>query len=143
MATAAAGDTVRVHYTGTLEDGTVFDSSAQGDPIQFTIGKQHLIPGFENAVIGLDVGEKKRVVIGPDQAYGPHHEDRVIQMERSRLPPEPEPETGAVLVGRTPEGEIQFRIVEVAEETVTLDANHPLAGERLTFDVELVEIVPA
>lgn len=141
MSAASEGDTVRVHYTGTLDDGTVFDSSSGRDPIEFTIGQQKLIPGFENGVIGLDIGDRKRVVVGPEEAYGPHHADRVINVERSKLPPDPEPEVGAVLVGNTPEGEIHFRIVELAEETVTLDANHPLAGEQLTFDVELVEIV--
>ena len=141
MAAASEGDTVRVHYTGTLDDGSVFDSSQGGDPIEFTIGDQQLIPGFERGVMGLDVGEKKRIVIAPEEAYGPHHPDQVIEMERSRLPAEPEPEEGAMVVGRTEEGEIQFRIVAVNAESVTLDANHPLAGERLTFDVELVAIV--
>lgn len=141
MTTAREGDMVRVHYTGTLDDGSVFDSSSGGDPIEFKIGDRQLIPGFEDGVVGLDVGAKKRIVVPAAEAYGPHQADRVVEMERSRLPAEPEPETGAILVGRTAEGEIQFRIVAVGEESVTLDANHQLAGEQLTFEVELVEIL--
>lgn len=143
MSTAKHGDTVRVHYIGKLDDGVVFDSSRDGDPLEFTIGEETLIPAFERAVVGLTVGVSKRVVLAPDEAYGPRRDDRIVHMERSRLPSDPAPEPGMVLRGSTPDGDVALTIVEVGDDTVTLDANHPLAGKQLTFDVELVEIVSA
>ncbi|KPK01480.1 MAG: peptidylprolyl isomerase [Gemmatimonas sp. SG8_28] len=140
MKTAAQGDTVRVHYTGTLDDGTVFDSSEGRDPLEFTIGSNSVIPGFESAVVGLTVGESTRVVIGPEDAYGPRLDGKVVVVERSRLPEEPEPEPGMVLQAQGPEGTILLTITDVADDQVTLDGNHPLAGQQLTFEIELAEI---
>lgn len=140
MRTAAQGDTVRVHYTGTLDDGTVFDSSEGRDPLKFTIGSNALIPGFESAVVGLTVGESTRVVIGPEDAYGPRLDGKVVVVERSRLPDEPEPEPGMVLQARGSEGTVLLTITDVAGDMVTLDGNHPLAGQQLTFEIELAEI---
>ncbi len=142
MSSAQPGDTVRVHYTGSLGDGTVFDSSREGEPLEFTIGQHSVIPGFENAVVGLDVGAKKTVTLPPHEAYGHHQAERVIEMERSKLPAKPDPEPGMLLKGQMPEGPILFRIISVGNEVVTLDANHPLAGEHLTFELELIAIVP-
>lgn len=140
MKTAAQGDTVRVHYTGTLDDGTVFDSSEGRDPLEFTIGTNTVIPGFESAVVGLKVGESTRVVIGPEDAYGPRLDGKVVVVERSRLPDEPEPEPGMVLQAQGPEGTVLLTIADVEDDQVTLDGNHPLAGQQLTFKIELAEI---
>ncbi len=131
---------MKVHYTGTLDDGTVFDSSEGRDPLEFTIGSNTVIPGFESAVIGLTVGASTRVVIGPEDAYGPRLDGKVVVVERSRLPDEPEPEPGMVLQARGPEGTILLTITDVADDQVTLDGNHPLAGQQLTFEIELAEI---
>jgi FKBP-type peptidyl-prolyl cis-trans isomerase 2 len=138
--TAAQGDTVKVRYTGTLDDGTVFDSSEGRDPLEFTIGSNTVIPGFESAVVGLTVGESTRVVIGPEDAYGPRLSGKVVVVERARLPDEPEPEPGMVLQAQGPEGTILLTITDVADDQVTLDGNHPLAGHQLTFEIELAEI---
>jgi peptidylprolyl isomerase len=138
--TAAQGDTVRVHYTGTLDDGTVFDSSAGRDPLEFTIGSNMVIPGFESAVVGLQVGDSTKVVIGPEDAYGPRLDGKVIVVERSHLPDEPEPAPGMVLQAQGPEGTILLTITDVQDDQVTLDGNHPLAGQQLTFEIELAEI---
>ncbi|NIM49936.1 MAG: peptidylprolyl isomerase [Gemmatimonadales bacterium] len=134
------GDTVLVHYTGMLDDGTVFDSSIDRDPIKFTIGDQTVIRGVEDAVVGLRVGEKKKVVIGPEDAYGPHLKDKVAVVDRSQLPDDLEPRTGTILKGRSPKGTIMLTITDVTEDQVTLDANHPLAGKQLTFELEIMEI---
>lgn len=141
IAQAQQGDKVRVHYTGTLDDGTVFDSSLNGDPIEFEIGTGTIIPGFENAVVGMDVSEKSRVVIAPEDAYGPYHPERVVEMPRTTLPEDLDPRPGMMLKGETPQGPIHFRVLGVEADQVTLDANHPLAGKQLTFELELVEIV--
>ncbi len=140
MTSAMQGDTVLVHYTGMLDDGTVFDSSIDRDPIKFTIGDQTVIRGVEDAVVGLRVGEKKKVVIGPEDAYGPHLKDKVAVVDRSQLPDDLEPRTGTILKGRSPKGTIMLTITEVTEDQVTLDANHPLAGKQLTFELEIMEI---
>ncbi len=140
MTTAAQGDTVRVHYTGTLDDGTVFDSSTGRDPLEFTIGSNAVIPGFEQAVIGLEVGETAKVVIGPEDAYGPWLDEKVVVVDRERLPDEPEPKLGMVLQAQGPEGKVLLTITEVKDAEVTLDGNHPLAGQQLTFEIELANI---
>ncbi len=140
MTSAMQGDTVLVHYTGMLDDGTVFDSSIDRDPIKFTIGDQTVIRGVEDAVVGLRVGEKKKVVIGPEDAYGPHLKDKVAVVDRSQLPDDLEPRTGTILKGRSPKGTIMLTITDVTEDQVTLDANHPLAGKQLTFELEIMEI---
>lgn len=142
MAQARIGDTVRVHYTGSLEDGTVFDSSVGSEPMEFTIGQNMMIPGFENAVIGMDEGDSGTVSIPPDEAYGDHNKDLVAVVERSEIPSSINPKTGMMLQATSDEGTVTpVTITEVTEDTVTLDANHPLAGKRLIFEIRLLEII--
>lgn len=142
MSQATSGDTVRIHYTGKLEDGTMFDSSAGRDPLEFELGTGQVIPGFDNAVDGMNVGESKNVVIPPDQAYGDRHEQLIQAVPRSALPGEIKPEVGMQLQSQSPDGQVMMlSITEVADDTVTVDGNHPLAGQTLNFDIELVEIV--
>lgn len=141
MAQAKFGDTVRVHYTGKLDDGTVFDSSLSGDPLEFTIGEGMIIPGFEQAVVGMSPGDSKTEHIPVDQAYGPHREEMVVIVDRAQMPQELEPEIGQQLQIQQPTGQaIPVVVTDVSTSEVTLDANHPLAGEDLTFDIQLVEI---
>jgi len=141
MAKAKNGDTVTVHYTGKLEDGTVFDSSANRDPLEFTLGEGLLIPGFEQAVLGMSPGESKTAEVSADQAYGPHREEMVVEIDRQEFPPHFQPEVGQQLQIPQSEGQVARLIVTaVSEQKVTLDANHPLAGRDLTFDIQLVEI---
>jgi peptidylprolyl isomerase len=141
MAQAKFGDTVKVHYTGKLDDGTVFDSSLSGDPLEFTIGEGMIIPGFEQAVVGMSPGDSKTEHIPVDQAYGPHREEMVVVVDRAQMPKELEPEIGQQLQIQQPTGQsIPVVVTDVSTSEVTLDANHPLAGEDLTFDIQLVEI---
>ncbi len=141
MSNAKAGDTVKIHYTGTLDDGTQFDSSAGRDPLEFELGGGQVIPGFDNAVEGMAVGENKNVRIEPDQAYGERHEQLVQQVPRSALPDDLEPEVGMGLQSQSPDGQVMMLMVtEVGDDNITVDANHPLAGQALNFDIELVEI---
>ena len=140
-AIASDGDTVRVHYTGTLEDGTTFDTSVEREPLEFTLGTDRMIPGFEKAVSGLKVGESKTVTIPAEEAYGPYRDDLVIVVEREELPADLEPEVGQQLQMYQTDGSTVVVIVtEVSETTITIDANHPLAGKDLTFEIKLVEI---
>jgi len=142
MAQAKPGDTVKVHYTGKLEDGTVFDTSADRDPLQFTIGEGQIIPGFEQAVVGMNPGESKTIKVLTNDAYGPHREDMVLVVDRNQLPVDLIPEVGQQLQSRQQDGQIiVVTVIAVSESTVTVDANHPLAGKDLTFDIQLVEIV--
>ena len=142
MSQAKSGDTVRIHYTGTLDDGTEFDSSAGRDPLEFSLGGGQVIPGFDSAVTGMSVGDSKTVTISPDDGYGPRHEQLVQQVPKSTLPEDIEPAIGMHLQSQTPDGQVMnLVVVEVAEESITLDANHPLSGQALTFAIELVEIV--
>lgn len=144
MQKAKNGDTVRVHYTGKLEDGTVFDNSAAREALQFTLGERSLIPGFEQAVVGMSVGESKEATIASDEAYGPHRKDLVYEVERSALPSDLEPAVGQRLEYRQKDGTpTPLTVIDVSDARVTLDANHPLAGKDLTFDLKLVEIVGA
>ena len=141
MAQAQNGDTVKIHYTGTLEDGTTFDSSAGHDPLEFTLGSGQVIVGFDEAVTGMSSGEKKQVTIPAEKAYGQPNEEMVIQAPRDQVPADINPEVGQQLQMNGPQGEtIVVRVVEVTDEHVTLDANPPLAGKDLTFDIELVDI---
>ncbi len=141
MAQAQQGDTVKIHYTGTLADGTVFDSSAGRDPLEFTLGGGQVIPGFDEAVTGMDSGEKKQVVIPAAKAYGQRNEEMVIQAPRDQVPADIKPEVGQQLQMAGPGGEtIIVQVTEVTDEHITLDANPPLAGKDLTFDIELVSI---
>ena len=142
MTQAKSGDTVRIHYTGTLDDGTEFDSSAGRDPLEFALGGGQVIPGFDSAVDGMAVGENKTVTIAADQAYGDRHEQLVQEVPKSALPDEIEPAVGMQLQSQSPEGHVMNLVItDVADETLTLDGNHPLAGQALTFAIELVEIV--
>ena len=142
MTQAKSGDTVRIHYTGTLDDGTEFDSSAGRDPLEFALGSGQVIAGFDNAVDGMSVGEKKSVTIPPAEAYGDRHEQLVQEVPKSALPEEIAPQVGMQLQSQSPEGHVMNLVVtEVSEESITVDANHPLAGQELTFAIELVEIV--
>jgi peptidylprolyl isomerase len=141
MAQAQNGDTVKVHYTGKLSDDTVFDSSESRDPLEFTIGSGQIIPGFEQAVIGMQPGESKTATIPADQAYGPYQEDLLIEVERSQFPADVTPEVGQQFQIRQADGQATVvTVADVSGPQVTLDANHPLAGQDLTFDIELVEI---
>ena len=142
MVQAKTGDTVRVHYTGKLEDGTVFDSSADRDPLEFTLGKNMVIPGFEKAVIGMSPGDSKTETVAAEQGYGPYWKEMVQAVPRNEFPKGIEPKVGQMMRIGTPDGKMFIvRIMEVTETDVTLDGNHPLAGKDLTFDIELLEIV--
>ena len=141
MSQAKSGDTVKVHYTGTLDDGTQFDSSAGRDPLEFQLGGGEVIAGFEKAVEGMTVGDSKNVSIEPGDAYGQHHEQLVHEVPRSALPDDLTPEEGMALQASNPDGQIaQFTVIAVTEDTLTVDANHPLAGQTLNFRLELVAI---
>ena len=141
MSQAKSGDTVKIHYTGTLANGTQFDSSADREPLEFAIGSGQVIPGFDSAVDGMAVGENKTVDIPPEAAYGQRHEQLIQEVPKSQLPEEIKPEPGMQLQSQSPDGQVLNLVVtEVADETITVDGNHPLAGETLTFDIELVEI---
>jgi len=142
MAQAKSGDTVRIHYTGTLDDGTQFDSSTGRDPLEIALGGGQVIPGFDNAVDGMSVGDSKTVTVPPGEAYGERHEQLVQQVPRSALPEDIEPAVGMQLQSQSPDGQIMnLVVVQVEDESITLDANHPLSGQALTFAIELVEIV--
>ena len=141
MTQAKQGDTVRVHYTGTLDDGQEFDSSRGLDPLTFTIGGGSVIQGFDDAVTGMAVGDEKRVTIPADAAYGPHRDELTIRLPRTELPADLDLERGSQLRMEQDDQSIVVTVRELDEDTVTLDANHPLAGEALTFDLRLVEIV--
>jgi FKBP-type peptidyl-prolyl cis-trans isomerase 2 len=137
---ADAGDTVQVHYTGKLEDGSVFDSSRGRDPLEFTLGSGHVIEGFDSAVAGMAPGEEKTVTIPADNAYGGRRDELVFEVERSQLPDTIEPEVGQQLQ-MSQNGQVAIvTIADVTADGVKLDANHPLAGRDLTFELELVEV---
>ena len=142
MAQVQDGDTVKVHYTGKLEDGTVFDTTANRDPMQFRIGEGQVISRFEQAMIGMAPGESKTVEVPADEAYGPHHEELVLMVDRNVFPEDAQPEVGLQFeVRQTDSPPIVAMVTDVTESNATLDANHPLAGKDLIFDVQLLEIV--
>lgn len=141
MAEAQKGDTVHIHYTGRLKDGTVFDTSENRDPLGFVLGEGTVIPGFEAAVEGMAEGEEKTATIEAEEAYGPRREELLLEVEREKMPADLEPEVGQPLQMETADGQsVQVTIVKVEDEQVVLDANHPLAGRDLTFDISLVKI---
>lgn len=141
MSVVKDGDTVKVHYTGQLEDGSVFDSSIQREPLEFTIGQGQLIPGFEKAIIGLKVGDKTTTNIPSEEAYGDSNPEMIVEVPKEQLPADLEPQVGLQLQLNQPNGQaIPVQITKIDEDTITLDANHPLAGKDLTFDIEVVEI---
>jgi peptidylprolyl isomerase len=138
---AKSGDTVKLHYTGTLDDGTQFDSSVGRDPLEFKIGEGTIIPTLETSVIGMIAGDTQTVRIDAEDAYGLHHEEAIQTVERSMIPEDVEVTLGSQLQATAPDGQQLLLIVTVIEDDqVTLDANHPLAGQDLTFDIELVAI---
>jgi len=132
------GSKVKVHYTGKFEDNNVFDSSVDKDPLEFVVGEGMLIPGFENGIIGLNTGDKKTIEIQPEEAYGPIREELVNEVPRENLPEGVE--VGQVLQAQTEQGPITVTVVELTEEVGKIDANHPLAGKKLIFDLEVVEV---
>jgi peptidylprolyl isomerase len=135
------GQKVKIHYTGTLDDGSQFDSSAGRDPLEFEMGAGMVIPGFEKGVSDMDVGEKKKIHIPAAEAYGERREEMVMDFERSQLPPEMEPEVGMMLQMQGPQGQpIPVTVTAVAEAHITIDANHQLAGQNLNFELELVAV---
>ncbi len=135
------GDTVKVHYHGRLTDGTTFDSSSGREPLQFEVGSGQVIKGFEDGVAGMNVGDKKTIQIPVEDAYGPKDENMLVEFPKSNFPEDLKPEVGMQLNMTNGGGQvIPVTIVEIGEESVMLDANHPLAGQDLIFDIELVEI---
>jgi peptidylprolyl isomerase len=140
-AIAEDGDTVAVHYTGTLNDGSQFDSSVGGEPLEFVLGAGNMISGFEDAIRGMKVGETKTVTLSPDEAYGQHRDDLIISISRENIPEGMEIEPGQQLQLQTESGSmITATVIEITEESITLDANHRLAGKELTFEIELVKV---
>ncbi|MCC5913768.1 MAG: peptidylprolyl isomerase [Balneolaceae bacterium] len=141
MSKAKDGDTVKVHYTGTLADGEVFDTSAEREPLEFTLGEGQLIPGFEKAVKGLEEGNSTTVEIPVEEAYGNVREDLIINVPKDQLPADVEPQIGMQLQVNQPDGQpVPVRITDISDSELTLDANHPLAGKDLKFEIELVEV---
>lgn len=141
MSQAESGNTVKVHYTGTLADGTRFDSSRESDPLEVTLGSGGVIAGFEQALMGMSVGDTKTVMIVAAEAYGDRHADRVHQVEREKMPDGIDLQVGIILEAVGADGTpIPVQVAELSDTTVTLDFNHPLAGQDLTFELELVEI---
>jgi peptidylprolyl isomerase len=141
MAQAKSGDNVKLHYTGTLSDGTVFDSSEGREPLEFTLGQNQVIPGFENAVLGMNLGDSKTVTIPADEAYGPRRDDMIIAVPSAEFPEHIHPQVGDRLQIRQPDGGVfNVTVSAVSEDSVTLDGNHPLAGQDLTFAIQLVGI---
>lgn len=136
------GDTVSLHYTGTLDDGSVFDTSEKRkEPLKFTAGSGQVIPGFDKAVIGMKKGDEKKFTLQPSDAYGDRRPELTQSVPRKQLPQDHEPKPGMMLVMGTPEGrQMPATITEVTEENVTLDLNHPLAGKALTFAIKIVEV---
>lgn len=142
MSQVKDGDTVKIHYTGRMQDGSVFDTSSGREPLQFNIGSGQVIPGFEEAVTGMALGEKKTAVIPCEKAYGKRDPSLVMVVDKKHVPADIEPEVGLRLQVGSPSGDLLVvTVIEVTNENITLDANPPLAGEELTFDIELVEIV--
>lgn len=141
LAQAKHGDTVRVNYTGKLGDGTQFGSSKGRDPLEFTVGEGKFIPGFERAVMGMKPGDTKTVVVAAEDGYGQRNEELVVVVDRNKLPSDLDPKVGDRLEMRRSGQSKPVYVIAVTDEKVTLDGNHRLAGEDLTFDIELVEIV--
>lgn len=142
MPQAKNGDTVKIHYTGKLDDGNVFDSSMDRDPLEFKIGENQVIDGFEEAVVGMSPNENKTTTIPSDKAYGEYRDDMVLEVEKSQFPDDIDPKVGQQLELRQENGQrVVVTVTGIGDSGVTLDANHPLAGKDLTFEIQLVEIV--
>lgn len=141
MSQAKDGDKVKVHYTGKLDDGTVFDTSKDRRPLEFEVGSGSVIPGFEQGIIGMETGETKTISIPPEEAYGASREELVVDVKKTDFPDNITPAIGQQLQIHQPGGNsINVIVTDMKEDIVTLNANHPLAGKTLTFDIELVEI---
>ncbi|MFY0713040.1 peptidylprolyl isomerase [Seonamhaeicola sp. NFXS20] len=141
MSQVKKNDTVRVHYTGKLSNGQIFDSSLEREPLEVTLGQGMLIPGFEKGIIDMKLNEKKTINIPVNEAYGEVQKELFYEVKKEQLPPEMTPEVGMGLASKGPDGrEVQFRVAEVNEDHIIVDANHPLAGQELIFDLELIEI---
>lgn len=141
MSQAEKGNTVKVHYTGTLTDETIFDSSREREPIEFTVGAGQMIAGFDSAVVGMKVGDSKKVTIPSAEAYGEKNPEALIKVDKAQLPEGMKPEVGMQLEAKQEDGRSQVLVVDqVAEDHVILDGNHPLAGKDLVFDIEMMEI---
>ncbi len=141
MSQAKCGDRVKVHFTGRLENGEVFTSSGDSEPLEFTIGRGQVIPGFEKAVTGMEVGETKTVTLPPQEAYGSRQEDLVVDVKKSNFPEDITPTLGEQLEIPQEDGEpLKVTVCDISEDTVTLDANHPLAGYTVTFTIILVAV---
>lgn len=141
MSQIKKNDRIKVHYTGRLSNGEVFDSSMDREPLEFQVGQGQIIPGFENGVLDMKLNEKKTLVIPSEEAYGEPREDLIHEIANEHLPEDMEPEVGMGLVSRSPEGqEIPLIVKEVKEDSIVVDANHPLAGKELTFEIEIVGI---
>ncbi len=142
MSTAVQGNKVKVHYTGTFDDGETFDSSAGREPLEFEVGGGQVIPGFDQAVLGMKVGESKKVRIPEDEAYGPHNPEMVIESDRTQFEEGLNPEVGQQFQTQMQDGQpVLLTVVAVEGDKITLDANHPMAGKDLNFEIELVEII--
>ena len=141
MSQAKPGDTVKIHYTGTLDDGTQFDSSSGRDPLQFTLGSGQVIPGFDKAVEGMAVGDSKSGNIPPEDAYGQRHDQMIQDVPKTALPDDLEPVEGMALQAQGQDGQvINLTVTAVSDDSITVDGNHPLAGQALNFSIELVDI---
>jgi FKBP-type peptidyl-prolyl cis-trans isomerase 2 len=141
MSVASKGNAVKVHYTGRLNDGTVFDTSANRDPLEFTLGDGNMIKGFDSAVYGMQAGEEKSITIPCEEAYGEKREDMMLDIPIDHVPPHIQPELGMELSLQNQAGQpVPVKVVHVDDQKVTLDANHPLAGQDLIFDIKLVAI---
>jgi FKBP-type peptidyl-prolyl cis-trans isomerase 2 len=142
MKQAKKGDKVKVHYTGKLDDGKVFDTSKDKKPFEFNAGKGEVIEGFDDAVVGMKVGEKRNVKVPPEKAYGPHRKEGLLQIPRGQFPAKIKPQVGQRLDMKQQTGDtITVIVSDVSSDSVTLDANHPLAGKNLNFEIELLEVV--
>jgi FKBP-type peptidyl-prolyl cis-trans isomerase 2 len=141
MAQAKTGDTVKIYFKGSFEDGTVFEQTQAGEPLEFTIGDETVIRGLDKAVTGMNVGETRTVTVPPEEAYGPYRYVQVVPVKRSQLPPDIVPEVGKMVQLRNDDGEIvEASFKEVHDDKVLIDTNHPLAGKNLVFDIEVLEI---
>jgi peptidylprolyl isomerase len=141
MAQVKEGDSVKVHYTGKLESGEVFDTSKEREPFEFTVGAGNVIPGFEKGVVGMSAGQSKTVTVPPEDGYGPTRDELVIEVNKTDFPEHITPEVGQRLQMRRPDGNnVNVVVSNIAGENVTLDANHPLAGKTLVFEIELLDV---
>jgi peptidylprolyl isomerase len=141
MARATSGTSVAFHYVGKLDDGTVFDASTDGEPLRVTVGEGEVIKGVDQALEGMTPGETKTVTVSPEQAYGPHRDELIQRIERAQIPPQVDVSVGQRLQGRDPQGRtLHLTVIDASDDTVTLDANHPLAGRDLIFELKLVEV---